>query len=283
MAIRLVVDSSGDLPKDMIERYGIRIVPLSVIFEDSEYLDGEELSPKEFYRKLAASEGMPSTSQVPPERFIAAFSEILEQGDDVLCITIGSGASGTCQSAMLAREELDSDRIRVIDSNMLCMGTGYLAVMAAEMIEAGHTVNEIVETITPMTKNRIEHLFCVDTLEYLKKGGRIKASKAFVAELLNIKPVLNVENAITQPIGKVRGRKKIIPYYLKHMEKTFDLDRNGFVAVAHSDDEAFARQFVEAFKDKFSWDKPVLISEIGATIGTHAGPGVLAVFYIKKS
>ncbi len=282
MAIRLVVDSSSDLPASFIEEHEIVCVPLTVIFGQEEFRDKVDIAPSDFYKKLAHATEMPTTSQVQPERFIKAFQPILEMGDEILCITIGSSASGTCQSAFIAKDELDSDLIHVVDSNSLCMGTGYLAVIAANMIEEGFRIEEIIEAITPLTDNRIEHLFCVDTMEYLKRGGRVKASKAMVAELLNIKPILKARDAITEPIGKVRGRKKIIPYYLQHIENTMDMEASPFLSVAHSEDEDFAKELIHAFKEKFDFKKPILVSEIGATIGTHTGPGVLAVFYINK-
>lgn len=282
MALRLVVDSSSDLPKDFVVEHNIKVVPLIVTIHGKEYYDGVDLTSSEFYAMIKDPESKPSTSQVTPDRFMDAFNEILEAGDDVLCVTIGSNASGTCQSAFIAKEETDPDRVTVIDSNMLCMGTGFAAIKAAQMIRDGHTAQEIVDVITPLTENRIEHLFCVDTMEYLKRGGRVKASKAMVAELLNIKPILTVKDAITQPIGKVRGRKKVIPYYLSHIEHTMDFEKSEFVTVSYSEDLDFANKFIETFKEHFNWEKPVFVSELGATIGTHAGPGVLCIYYVKK-
>lgn len=280
--MRLVVDSSSDLPIEIIEKYNVVVVPLYVIIDGHEYKDGIDITPKEFYQKLAESDQIPTTSQVTPDRFESAFKSLREEGEDVLCITIGSNASGTCQSAFIAKDQLEDERVWVLDSNSLCMGTGYLAIMALKLSEEGYSVPEIMEELSPLTENRIGHLFCVDTLEYLKKGGRIRASKAKLAEILNIKPILSVEDAITQQFGKVRGRKKIIPFYLDYLEETMDFDKSPFLSVAHSEDLAFAQTFVEAFKERFNYDKPIYISDIGATIGTHAGPGVLAVFYIKK-
>lgn len=282
MALRLIVDSSCDLPTEIVKEYNIKIVPLIVNINGKEYLDGVDIDTTEFYAKIKDPDSKPSTSQVTPERFSVAFNEVLEAGDDVICITIGSNASGTCQSAFIAKEELNTDRVTVIDSNMLCMGTGYIAILAAKFIREGKTAQEIKEFVEPLTQNQIEHLFSVDTMEYLKRGGRVRASKAMVAELLNIKPVLNVHDGLTQPIGKVRGRRKIIPYFLAHIEKTMDFERNDFLSITHSEEEAFAEEMKAAFIEKFNWTKPVYISELGATIGTHTGPGVLAAFYIKK-
>ena len=187
MSIKLVVDSSSDLPRSYISENNIKVVPLYVVFDKEEYKDGVDITPSEFYHKLTNSAVMPSTSQVSPDRFAKAFTDILDHGDEVLCITIGSNASGTCQSAFLAKDMTDAERVSVIDSNALCMGTGYMAILAVDLINKGLGRDEIVSQLKPYTQNRIEHLFCVDTIEFLKKGGRIRASKAFVAEILNIK------------------------------------------------------------------------------------------------
>lgn len=281
MGIQLVVDSASDLPKEFINKNNIKVVPLYVLFGKEEYRDGIDISNDVFYERLENGD-YSTTSQVTPEAFEEAFREALSKGDDVLCITIGSNASGTCQSATIAKTALDTERIKIIDSNMLCMGTGYLIIKAMEMIQEGLDIDEIVEELEKLTQNQIEHLFCVDTLEYLKKGGRIRASKAIIAEILNIKPILNVKDAITQPIGKVRGHNKIINYFLTHIENTMDFEKNNFICVAHSHDKGFADELVKAFNKKFDWEKPIYISEIGPVIGSHTGPGVLAVFYIKK-
>lgn len=281
MGIRLIVDSSADLPQNIIDQYDIKIIPLSVHFGDEEYLDYYDLKSEGFYKKLVEFDGMPSTSQIPPERFIEYIQPELDAGNSVIIVTIGSNASGTCQSAHIARDEIGSDKITIIDSNSLCGGTGYVAVEVARMIEAGKTKTEILGAVESLTQNAVEHLFCVDTLEYLKKGGRIKATQAVVAEILNIKPVLNVENAITQTIAKVRGRKKIIPFYIKKMKEEMDMDSD-FIIVAHAHDAVFADKFITAVREDLGWDKEIIETEIGATIGTHAGPGVLASFYKKK-
>lgn len=281
MSIRIIVDSSSDLPKSLVDQYDFKIIPLSVHFGKEEYLDSIDITPTEFYSKLEKSDDMPSTSQIPPERFIEYITPEIEAGHEVIVITMGSNASGTCQSANIAVSELETDKVTIIDTNSLCLGVAYVAVVVAKLVAEGKTISEIVEVTKSYTDNQIEHLFCVDTLEYLKKGGRIKASKAVVAEILNIKPILNVENAITQTIHKVRGRKKIIPYYINKMSEELDFNSD-MIMVAHSSDPAFADKLVAVIKDELKWDKDIFISEIGATIGSHTGPGVLACFYKKK-
>ena len=281
MSVRIIVDSSADLPQSIIDRYDFKIIPLSVHFGEEEYLDHIDISSSQFYDKLKNSEVMPKTSQIPPERFIEYIKPELDAGKDVVVVTIGANASGTCQSAFIAKEELDSDRITVVDSNALCLGTGYVAIEAAEMLKAGVARQELNEKLEPIVNNGVECLFCVDTLEYLRKGGRIRATQAVVAEILNIKPILNVEDAITQTIHKVRGKKKIVPYYIEKMKADMDRD-NTRILVGHAQDQAAADKLVKAIQEEFDWVDEIVVSEIGATIGTHAGPGVLACFYRKK-
>lgn len=281
MSVRIIVDSSSDLPISAIEQYDFKIIPLSVHFGEEEYLDSIDITSSQFYDKLRTSEVMPTTSQIPPERFIEYIQPELDAGHEVVVITLGSNASGTCQSALIAKSELESDKITVIDSNALCLATAYIAIEAAELIQAGVKPEALEEALKPLTDNGIEHLFCVDTLEYLRKGGRIKASQAVIAEILNIKPILNVENAITQTIHKVRGSKKIIPYYIAKMKKEMDMTSKR-ILIGHAQDEAFANKLKAAIRTELNWEGDIILSEIGATIGSHTGPGVLACFYQKK-
>lgn len=279
MAYKLFTDSTTDLPEEFLLQYNITVIPLSVRFGEEEFLN---LTPKEFYDKLAVSDVMPITSQVPPDRFIAAFKPIVDAGDHVICVTIGANASGTYQSACIAKESLETDHIMVIDSNCLCLGTGMIVAKIARMLEKGDEIDAIMDMVEYHKANNIEHLFCVDTMKYLRKGGRIKASKAVIAEVLNIKPILNTEDAVTQSFGKVRGRNKIIDFYIDHIKKTIDYEKTDLILVGHSLDRPMADKLVDALRTEVNYSGEIIIGEIGSIIGVHTGPGVLAVFYNKK-
>lgn len=280
MAYRLFTDSTTDLPASVLEKYNITVVPLTVRFGEEEFL---ELSPKEFYERLESSQELPLTSQVPPERFLEAFKPVLEAGDKIICVTIGSNASGTYQSACIAKNLLETKDITIIDSNCLCLGTGMIVYKIARLLENNASVDEIMTMVEAHTHNQIEHLFCVDTLKYLKKGGRIKASKALIAEVLNIKPILVVNDAITEPFSKVRGRNKIIDNYVAHIKNNLDYEKTGVILVGHAQDAEFADKLVQSLKSEVGYTGEIIVGEIGPIIGVHAGPGVLAVFYVKKS
>ncbi|NMA83487.1 MAG: DegV family protein [Epulopiscium sp.] len=281
MGVRLIIDSTADLPKDIIEKYNIRMLPLTVHFQDEQYKDKEDISSEEFFEKLAESEELPTTSQIPPETFIHAFREEIEKGNQIIGIFLSSAASGTFQSANIAKEEFPDEDIILIDSMMLCMGMGLLVVTVAKMLEEGKNIKEVLERIEKL-KGKIEHLFCVDTLKYLRKGGRIKASTAILGEVLNIKPILNVEDGLTQTIGKVRGSKKIIPYYIEHINNTMDRENTEVMSVCHSVQPELAKEMIKKIREEVNFQGEIIESELGPIIGTHAGPGVLAVFYIKK-
>ncbi len=281
MGIRLITDSTADLPASMVEQYNIRVLPLTVRFGDQQYKDKEELGSQEFYEKLSQAEELPTTSQIPPETFIQAFQEEIDKGNQIIGIFISSQASGTFQSANIAKAEFPDANIILIDSMMLCMGMGLLVITVARMLQEGKTIEEILAKVEQL-KGKIEHLFCVDTLKYLRKGGRIKASTAILGEVLNIKPILNVEDGITQTIGKVRGSKKIIPYYVNHIKQTIDIENTKFMSVCHAVQPELAEKMIQKIREEINFQGEIIESEVGAVIGTHSGPGVLAVFYVKK-
>lgn len=281
MGIRLITDSTADLPASMVEQYNIRVLPLTVRFGDQQYKDKEELGSQGFYEKLSQAEELPTTSQIPPETFIQAFQEEIHKGNQIIGIFISSQASGTFQSANIAKAEFPDANIILIDSMMLCMGMGLLVITVARMLQEGKTIEEILAKVEQL-KGKIEHLFCVDTLKYLRKGGRIKASTAILGEVLNIKPILNVEDGITQTIGKVRGSKKIIPYYVNHIKQTIDIENTKFMSVCHAVQPELAEKMIQKIREEINFQGEIIESEVGAVIGTHSGPGVLAVFYVKK-
>lgn len=282
MRIRLITDSSADLPKEILERYNILQLPLHIIFGEEHFLDKVNLDPKEFFEKLVTYKESPTTSQVSPMEFIETFKQELKQNDRIICMTMGANASGTFQSAMIARDELEAeDKIAIVDSGLFCNGSGLLSIRIAEMIESGMEFGDIVEEAN-LLKHKIEVVFCVDTLKFLRKGGRIKSTEAIIGEVLQIKPMLRVEDGLTKPIGKVRGRHKVLKFFLDHMESNIDMDSKLPIILAHGQDVEHIMQLKEQIQEKFSLNNEFIISEVGATIGTHSGPGILAISYIKK-
>ena len=279
MGIRIITDSTADLPAEILEKYKIEMIPLTVRFGEEEYRDYIDLSSKEFYDLLSKTEVLPTTSQIPPAVFIDAFQEEIEQGNSIIGIFISSKASGTYQSAVLASSEFEGADITVIDSTLLCNGTGMLVLEAAKMVQQGKSKEEIIQRIEEM-KSDVRTWFVVDDLKSLQRGGRISGTQAFLGGILNLKPLLTVEEGLTKPIDKVRGRKKVLPKILELMKEEI-IDNPDTIFIGHAVQKDIAEEFKSAIEDAFH-PKEVIITEIGSVIGTHAGPGTLAVFYIKK-
>jgi len=275
--IKIITDSMTDLPQKQINQYGIEVLPLTIIFGDQEYKDGFDLSNKAFYEKLKNSEVLPRTSQTSPGDFANAFQKYIQEDYEIICINASSKASGTYQSAAIASNDVDADRISVIDTMSLSFGAGLSVLKAARMAEQGHERKTIVRALEK-TASKIDHLFTVDTVEFLQKGGRINPGKALVANLLNIKPILTLKDGLVDPLDKVRGSKRVMDKMLELAVERGGSFSDKTVGISHADAPERAEELYLKVKKEL---KPaeILISEIGCTIGTHTGPGTLAMFY----
>jgi fatty acid kinase fatty acid binding subunit len=277
MSIKLITDSSADLPNELLKKHNIACVPLTIHMDDEEFYDNVNITSREFFEKLNSLKTMPKTSQVTPIQFVEVFKKSLENYDEIICVTISSNASGTFQSAMLAKNELDVDNIHIIDSMALSMGTGLLTLEVAELIEAGKSSKEIIDKVDSI-KSRITQRFSVDSLEYLEKGGRIKKSSLVIGKILNIIPILSVEDGLTVPIKKARSYKGVFRFY-KDFVNEAPVKR---IIIGHGNDLDKAMKLREYFNTEISEKHDYIISDIGATIGCHAGPGVLHVALVRK-
>ncbi|MCC5910279.1 MAG: DegV family protein [Clostridiaceae bacterium] len=277
--IQIITDSMTDVPKDIVDKYNITVMPLTIHFENNEYRDGVDLTGEEFYNKLKEVKELPQTSQVTPNTFMEAFKQALDEGKEVICINGSSKASGTHQAAVLAKKELNSDAIDVVDTLALCFGGGFFVYEAAKLVKENKSRKEIVERLIAM-QSKIDHIFTVETLEYLKKGGRLNPMKATIGTILNVKPILTVEEGLVEPLDKVRGNKKIIGKMVELAKARGGDMHNKTVAVAHANNPEKAQELKQAIINELN-PKEIIITEIGCTIGTHAGPGTLAIFYHK--
>lgn len=278
--IQIITDSMTDMPRYLVDKYNIIVIPLTVHFEEGEYRDGVDLSHEEFYNKLTKSQELPKTSQIPPNIFMKVFQEVLDKGKEIICINGSSKASGTHQGAVLAKNELGSSKIDVFDTMALSFGGGFFVYEAAKMVEEGKSRAEILEVLEEM-KFKIDHVFTVDTLEYLKKGGRLNPMKATIATILNVKPVLTVEEGLVESLDKIRGSKKIVSKMVDLAKERGRYFSNKTVAIAHANNPEKAEELKEMIITDIN-PREIIVTEIGCTIGTHAGPGTLAIFYYKK-
>jgi len=279
MGIRIVIDSTSDVTKDIIEKHNLIMVPLTVNFEDGCYLDKVELTTDEFFDKLKKSQKLPTTSQASPAAFAEVFKKILDEGDEVLGIFIGSELSGTYESAVMAKEMIGDNRIHIIDSRSACLGTFSLIVKAVEMVEENNDIKEIVETLERV-KHKVEIVAAIDTLKYLEKGGRLSKTQAIAGTLLNIKPIITIKDSKVSIVDKVRGNNNVLKWIDTWIStNNFKLsDKTVFLFHARAENRIDALR--EIVVDKYGV-KNIIQSEVGPVIGTHTGPGVIAIGFLN--
>lgn len=280
MKVRIITDSTADVTNEVKER--LTRVPLTVRFGDEEYIDGVTINHEEFYKKMAESDILPTTSQATPFDFEAAFSKAVENGESVVAITIASKLSGTYQSAAIAAESFPG-KVFVVDSKSAAIATGILAELALSLKDSGMEAKEIAETLERERENL--YLFAVlDTLENLKRGGRISKTVAFAGELLSIKPLISVADGGIEILGKARGLKQGNKMLIDEIcnaggidfEKPFLLGYTGL-------DESSLEKFVSVSGELWNGHEDTLRSApICSVIGTHAGAGAYAVAFFKK-
>ncbi|KXG78892.1 DegV family protein [Thermotalea metallivorans] len=278
--IKIVTDSVSDIPQDLAKTLDITVVPLTVNFEDKSYRDGIDLSTEEFFAMMKESPKLPTTSQVTPGEFFKVFQELTTSGNTVITILMSSQLSGTYRSALAAKDMLENGDIEIIDSKGVTLGYGLFVIEAARMAQNHYSKEEILKRITYMREN-MEYKFVVDTLENLYKGGRLNAAEAFVGKLLNIKPILTMKDGKLIPEDKVRGRKKAIKWLIDWIqEHQIDLSQQT-IGVNHSNDEAYALELIEAIRGNFAV-KEIILSKTGCVVGTHAGPGAVAMYFLRE-
>lgn len=281
MSLKIVLDSTSDLVPELLGKF--EIVPLTVNFGEEEFIDGVTITREEFYAKLIESDVIPTTSQATPEAFERVFKKLVENGDEVLCITVASKLSGTYQSACIAAEEFPG-KVRVIDSKSVAIGSAILAEFALSLLEKGVSAEEIEKELIEKREDIII-VALIDTLEYLKKGGRLSKTAAFAGSLLNIKPVVSVEDGEINVLGKARGSKQGSNFLIKEIEKAGGVDFSMPLLLGYTGHDPY---MLEKYKEdsRFIWEGKVEnLREtcIGSVIGTHVGPGAIAVAFFRKS
>ncbi|MDR9746998.1 DegV family protein [Paenibacillus taichungensis] len=277
--VAIVTDSTADIPEELIHKYGIHVVPLRVLFGEEAYADGVDLTSEQFYAKLEKVSVLPTTSQPSPTDFMNIYNTLLDEDPErpIVSIHLSSGMSGTYQSALLGKSLLEREGdITVLDSKSASYGYGLLVVQAAELAEQGKSAAEIAAAVAAMQQSR-KLFFLVDTLEYLQKGGRIGKAAAILGTLLNIKPILSIdEEGVIYAVEKVRGHKKAMARIIELFQQDLAGQRVN-LAVGHTADPESAIACAEQLRGHFTLNE-VVYTNIGAVIGSHVGPGVIAIF-----
>lgn len=274
MPVKIVTDSAADLSPELVAAHDIRVVPLTIRFGDDEYVDGVDLTPQAFYDKMAELDILPATAAPSPGAFEQAFRDAGANGDSVVCINLSSQLSATMQSAQTAAKALDGEiDVRVVDSKSITAGLGLQVLAAAEAAANGASADEVVAIVEDLS-SRSKVFGALDTLENLKKGGRIGGAQAMIGSILSIKPIIDISTGVVTEAGKQRTRKKAMAWL---RDTLFEQPDVGHVAVCHgcSDD---VEELVELLAPRYGRDK-ITIWTIGPVIGTHGGPRVVGLVW----
>ncbi len=279
--IAIVTDSTSDIPKDMVKEHQITSVPLSVIFGEETFLDdGIQITIEEFYKKLRSEEKLPTTTQPTPRDFVDVYKDLLKDHDRVVSIHISKKMSGTINSAEMAKQQMPDAPIEIIDSEFTHMPLGFLVLEAAKVANAGGSNSAIKSTIDGL-RNRMNELFVPSTLEYLKKGGRIGKAKGLIASLLEIKPILTLHDGEVSQFKTARRWNQAKTEIIDSMETLINDPSKLTVSVGDSDTEEDGTEMYDRIKEKFN-PKKIFRVNIGAVVGTHLGPGGIAVSFYEN-
>lgn len=283
----ITTDSTCDLPKEYVKDHNIRLLPLYYSFDGKVYGDKEDLEPKEFYDVMRGGK-MPTTMAVNPDKAREVFTGLVNEGYDILHIAFSSALSGSCSVAeTVARdicEEVPGAKITVIDSLCASMGEGLLVHKAIMMKEAGKSMDEIARWLES-NKLNLCHIFTVDDLHHLRRGGRISRTTAIIGTLINVKPVLHVnDEGKLVPLNNVRGRKKALVSLVDQMEKRLPgfEDKNDVIFISHGDCREDADYLASMIRERFGMEN-FMINYVCPTIGSHSGPGTVALFFMGNS
>lgn len=283
MSVQIITDSACDLPKEILQEYGIDLIPLIVTLGEEEYQDGITIEPLEILSGMREGK-VYKTSQASPASIREVFLKHTKQGSSCIYVAFSSELSGTYRTAVMMKNELEEEEsgidIDIVDTQCASLGFGLVVLKAAQMAKEGRSKDEILQAVQ-QSAQKMEHIFTVDDLEYLFRGGRVSKAAAVVGGLLNIKPILHVEDGKLIPLEKLRGRKKAIARMVDLMEERGANLSEQLIGISHGDDLEAATTLKEMIQERFG-SQEFLIHTIGGAVGAHAGPGTLALFFLGK-
>ena len=279
MAIQLLTDSTADLSEAQQAAWQITVVPMGAVFGNDTFLQGVDMSTADFYKRLIASDKLPVTTQVNPEQFRAAYAPLVDAGDELIVCCLSSKLSGTYSSACFAREQFPGASIHVIDTTTVAMGAALLLRRAAQLRDAGMDAQHIVAEIEQY-KNRTMLYAIIDDLTYLYKGGRLSAVGYHVGGALKLKPIVTIQDGVVKMVGIVRGMKHAYAWLAERMRREGINDLFGG-ALGHTNSPSLMDDLYAVLRDALAGCEP-LRQDVGMVVGTHAGPGAVALAYVRK-
>ena len=280
MTVRIITDSTADVTPEAARQLNIGVVALKVLFGHEEYRDGIDLNIEEFYAKLTGSGQLPTTSQPSPNDFLPEYEKAKAAGEEILVLTLSSQLSGTCQSAQLAKDYCEYEPIYIVDSLSATIGTQLLLREAIRLRDAGQSARQIAAQLDQL-KSRIVVLAAVDTLEFLVKGGRLSKAAGFAGSLLGIHPMITLEEGKLSVLGKARGKKATLQLFWQQMEKLGMPDPQVEPIFGYTGNREAVSDLIAFLEEKAIVSSQVC--GVGSVIGTHTGPGVSAIAYLRQA
>ncbi len=275
--VAIVTDSTAYIPENLLKEYSIHVAPQVLIWGEETFEDGVDILPEEYYKRLETAQVMPSTSQVTPKSFERILSPLIEQGSQILLILVAEKLSGTISSATQVKNEMPKASIEIVDSNTTAMALGFQVLLAARAAASGASMDECIQ-IAKEAKIHTGVIFAVDTLEFLHRGGRIGGASRYLGAALNLKPILEVVDGKIEAIERVRTRKKSLARLLALVDERVDGKEALHFAALHANSPEDAQYLLQALKEKYD-PYEIVFSEVSPVIGTHAGPGTVAIAY----
>jgi DegV family protein with EDD domain len=280
MALKIITDSASDLPKALAEKHRIQVLPLIVFIDNVEYLDSVTIEPNDMYQAMIKGSTV-KTSQIPLKDFMDYFEKFAQTGDEYIYLAFSSNLSGTYQSSVLAyetvKEQYPDFKMTIIDTKCVSLGLGVIVVEAAKLVENDATHEEVMTYVTHAI-SQMNHVFSVDDLDYLLKGGRVTKSQAMLGNVLNIKPILHVVDGFLVPFDKAKGKKKLLAKLYEYIAVNgHGLDRQ-IVGIAHTLNEEEANEVKKHFETVYG-TKDFIMNTLGCAVGAHCGPGMITIFF----
>lgn len=283
MAVKILADSACDLPMSFYEEYQVQLLPLKVLIDNQEYEDLVSIQPSAVYEAIREGK-IPKTSQVSPTTFESVFTELAKQKQEAIYIAFSSELSGTYQTAMMIFEQVKEAypdfQLTIVDTKCASLGYGLVVREAAILAADQHSKEEILSTVQ-FYISHMEQYFTVDDLDYLAKGGRLSKASAFLGGLLNIKPLLTVENGKLIPVEKLRGKKRLLRRLIEVMKEKGQSFSTQTIGISHADDVETALE-LKAFIEEELNPREIIITSIGSAIGAHTGPRAIALFFLNE-
>jgi len=277
VTVGVVTDSTADLPPEVVQELGITVIPLPVLFGDEVFHDGVDLTSEEFFERLTTSPVLPTTSQPPVGAFLETYRKVAAETDEIVSIHVSARGSGTCEAALQAAKSLGgSPRIEVVDSESASMGVGFQAIAAARAARTGASLEGVVAAARSVCR-RVRALALLETLEYLRRGGRIGRAQAFLGSVLNLKPIIAIRDGVVHPVARVRTRARALDQLFRYAMDYGDLED---VAIMHGTTPEDAEMLAQRVREHLP-EVPIFIGRLGPALGVHGGPGIIGIVVVE--